>query len=227
MKCIPSRIRMEGRLREGYECGDVCPREKARSRDALLFAHGFPEMARSGRRILDRGADCVYLRSLRWASITSSSRAPTGPSATRTKVPCCHPGLVVSSSTARCSWVAAVVVLLFLILCCPILALASSHPLTYHQTQTHPSPYHSPYTTSPSRYTTLPGSASTGHRLVLPRLPPQSLHVPPAWDCACKPLDPSKSHASNRRHRIRDPATTQYNHNQDHIISRQPTQGCP
>jgi hypothetical protein len=92
-------------------------------------------MPRSGSRILDRSADCVHLRSLRWASITSSSLTPAGPSATRTKVPCCHPGLVVSSSTPRFSWIAAVVVLLFLILCCPILALASSRPLTSDTTK--------------------------------------------------------------------------------------------
>lgn len=102
--------------------------------------------------------------------------------------PCCHPGLVVSSSTARCSWVAVVVVLLFLNLYSPILAVASSCSLTYHQI--HPDPYHPPHTTSLSPYTTLPCSASTGHRSALPQLLPESLHVPPAWDCACKPLDP-------------------------------------
>jgi hypothetical protein len=158
-----------------------------------VFAHGFPEKARSGSYVLDRCADCVCLRSLCWAIITFSSRAPAGPSATRTNVPCCQPGLVVSSSTARCCWLA-VVALLFLTLCCPTLGCFFSPALTYHQT--HPSPDHPPYTTSPSsahEYTTLRYTASTRHRPSPKSSRPARLGTAPA-------NHPSKSHASDRRH---------------------------
>jgi len=59
------------------------------------------------------------------------------------KYPAASPALVVSSSTARCCWLA-VVALLFLTLCCPTLGCFFSPALTYHQT--HPSPDHPPYT---------------------------------------------------------------------------------
>jgi len=105
----------------------------------------------------------------------------------------------------RCSWLAVRVVLLFLILCCPVVLGRFF------------SPTHIPPNTSYTTLRTRPWPPDTPSLLcqhwdtALLCYTPQSLHVPPAWDCACKPLDPFQIPREQPTSSITAP---RHNHNQ-------------
>lgn len=224
MECNCSRARMGDRLREECECGEVCPSRE----QALKMLCRSPTAA---RRCLDPGVAFSIAVSI--ASTcdrtpgpasrlrVSSSRAPAGPSATRTKVPCCHPGLVVSSSTAavagwqheQCYYSSSCVALLF--------SVASSRPLTHHQTYPIPLlahdsalPVHDPY---PASTVASLGSAT-------PPLESSIFTSRPLGTAPANHSTLSKSRADDRRHQSRHPATTtinQDNHDKIKIYRRQ------
>ena len=153
----------------------------------------------------------------------SSSRAPVGPSATRTKVPCCHPGLVVSSSTAtvvagwqheQCYYSSSCVALLF--------SVASSRPLVHHQTYPIPLFVHDSalpvYDLSSASTVTPLGPAAT------PPLESSVFTSRPLGTAPANHSTLSKSRAGDRRHQSRHPATTtinQDNHDKIKIYRRQ------
>lgn len=100
---------------------------------------------------------------------TSSSRAPAGPSATRTEVPCCQS--CRRRPRASCSWLlalSAVAVVLLLTLCRPTLGcffLPTHIPPIPTIPPRYPTHDLTTFCLEPS---TLPSTASTGHRLALP-----------------------------------------------------------
>ena len=107
----------------------------------------------------------------------------------------------------RRSWLAVSAVLLFLTLCCPVALdciFSSAHI-----------PPKTPYTILRTR--TRPPDTRALHcqhwdtALLCYTYIPKSLHVPPAWDCACKPLDPFQIPREQPTSSITAP---RHNHNQ-------------
>lgn len=134
--------------------------------------------------------------------LAASTRTPAGPRATCNQVPCCQPGLVVSSSTAQ---LVPAAVVDCSILACGVLACYSYLLLPVRPYTTRP--YIPPTTPPPWPYPCQ--RPNTPHcppppppNTALICLPPlfTNTEIPPAWDCACKPPPPE---TRDRRHRLR------------------------
>lgn len=223
MKCTLSRIRIQDRLREESECGEVYPSRKSRLSKCSLVGprvSGDVSIRESYSRsqcrlrllaIAALGQHHVQLARARRAKCHTyrSTLLPPGPSRV----------VVDRALQLGCSSSSVIIPHLVLPYPCACFFLARSHTTKHIRTlttlRTRPR-LHRPLDTR-----RCPDFPALDTALLCHAPFPQSLHVPPAWDCACKPLDPSKSHARDRRHQSRDPATTTINQdNHDHIKKR-------